>query len=98
MEIMIGKILMLLLEVCFWLIIAQVVVSWLIAFDVINTRNEQGRKLVTLLHKVTDPVYRPLRKFIPPIAGIDVTPIIIIFAISISKNIVNTYLCNGTCL
>ena len=88
MEIIIGKLLMLLLDIFFWIIIIQVVMSWLIAFDVINVRNAQAQNLLALIAKITDPVYKPLRKFIPAIAGIDITPIIIIFGISILKNIV----------
>lgn len=88
MEIMIGKLLILLLDVLFWVIIIQVVMSWLIAFDVINVRNAQGQKLIILLNKITDPIFKPLRKFIPAIAGIDITPIIVIFAISILQNVV----------
>lgn len=88
MEILIGKILLLALNVLFWIIIIQVVMSWLIAFDVINVRNAQAQNLVKLLHRVTDPIYKPLRKVIPPIAGIDLTPIIVIFAISLLKNAV----------
>ncbi len=88
MDIMIGKLLLLALDIFFWIIIIQVVVSWLIAFDVINLRNQQGRSLVNVLHKITDPVYKPLRKIIPPIAGIDITPIIVIFGITILKQVV----------
>lgn len=86
--IMIGKLLLLALDVFFWIIIIQVVVSWLIAFDVINARNPQAANLVRLINRVTDPVYRPLRKFIPPIAGIDITPIIVILGIEIAKRVV----------
>lgn len=88
MEIMIGKLLMLLLDIFFWIIIIQVVMSWLIAFEVVNIRNPQAQNLIKLMHKITDPVYKPLRKFIPPIAGIDISPIIIILGISLAKNAV----------
>jgi YggT family protein len=88
MEVLIGKALLLLLDIFFWIIIIQVVLSWLIAFGVVNINNAQARKFVEIIYRITDPVYRPLRKIIPPIAGIDITPIIIIFAISILKNVV----------
>lgn len=88
MEILIGKALILLLDIFFWVIIIQVVMSWLIAFDVINVRNAQAQNLIRILTRITDPVFKPLRKFIPSIGGIDITPIIIIFAISILKNVV----------
>ncbi len=86
--IFIGQILILLLKIFFWIIILQVVLSWLIAFDVINVRNQKAVNLIQLLNKITDPVFRPLRKFIPSIGGIDITPIIVIFAISILQNII----------
>ncbi len=88
----IGQILILLLDIFFWIIIAQVVVSWLIAFGVMNVQNTNARKFIEVLQKVTDPVYKPLRKIIPSIGGIDISPIIIIFAISILKNVIATTL------
>ena len=90
MEALIGKLLIILLDVFFWIIIIQVVMSWLIAFDVINIRNSQARNLIELLHKITDPVYKPLRKFIPSIAGIDISPIIIIIGIQLLQNVVRS--------
>ncbi|MCI5059890.1 MAG: YggT family protein [Alphaproteobacteria bacterium] len=85
---LIGKLLLFALDICFWIIIIQVVMSWLIAFGVLNTNNEQARNLIGLFQRLTDPVYKPLRKYIPAIAGIDITPIIIIIGISIAKNAV----------
>jgi YggT family protein len=84
----IGHILLFLLNICFWIIIVQVVLSWLITFEVINIRNPQAANFVRLIDRITAPVYTPLRKVIPPIAGIDITPIIIIFAIYLLKSIV----------
>lgn len=84
----IGQILVFLLDVFFWIIIIQVILSWLIAFDVINIRNPQARNLVALIEKATAPVYAPLRRFIPPIAGIDITPIIVIFAIKLLQSFI----------
>lgn len=89
---MIGEILLLILEVFFWIIIAQVVVSWLIAFDVINIRNPQAANLVRLLNKATDWVFAPLRRFIPPIGGIDITPIVVIFGIYLLQHLITAYL------
>ncbi len=67
------------------IIILQVAISWLITFDVINTANEQAQNLIKLLKKATDPVYKPLRKYIPPIGGIDITPIIVLLGLSIVR-------------
>lgn len=84
----IGEILLLLLNICFWIIIVQVVLSWLITFEVINIRNPQAANFVRLIDRLTAPVYRPLRKLVPPIAGIDITPIILIFGIYLLKSLV----------
>ena len=78
------------LVIYFWIIIAGVVLSWLIAFEVVNIRNAQAVSFTRLLDKVTDPVYRPLRKHIPSIGGMDLTPMIVIFSIIILKNLVNS--------
>ena len=86
--ILIGQLLMLLLDVAFWIIIIQVVLSWLITFEVINIRNPQAANFVRLIDKTTAPVFNPLRKIIPPIGGIDLTPIVVILAIYLLKNLV----------
>jgi YggT family protein len=69
-------------------IVIQVAVSWLIAFEVIDARNEQAQNLINLLKKATDPVYKPLQKYIPPVGGIDITPLIVIILLSILQNVV----------
>ena len=84
----IGNILIFGLQVYFYIIIVSVILSWLIAFDVVNTRNEKARNLIRLLDKATEPVYRPLRKIIPVIGGIDLTPIVVIFGIYVLQRLV----------
>lgn len=84
----IGSLLHFALEIYFYIIIASVIISWLIAFEVLNVKNPQAQNLVKLLNKLTEPVYKPLRKYIPPIAGIDVTPIIVIFGIFLLQELV----------
>lgn len=75
------------LQAYFWLIIFTVVVSWLVVFDVLNTRNKWVYKLCELLNKVTNPLVLRLRKVIPPLGGIDLTPMVIIFGIYFLMNI-----------
>ena len=66
------------------IIILQVIVNWLIIFEVINVKNEQAQNLIGLLKKATDPVYKPIKKYIPPIGGIDVTPLIVILGLNLA--------------
>jgi len=69
------------LQAVMWIVIANAIMSWLIAFDVINMRNATARQVVHFLDSVTRPLLRPLRRFIPPLGGIDVTPVILIILI-----------------
>lgn len=70
------------------IIIVQVAVNWLIIFDVINSKNAQAQNLIALLNRATDPIFKPLSKYIPPIGGIDITPIIVILGLSLLRNII----------
>jgi len=83
-----GQLLHLLLDLYLYVIIASVVASWLIAFEVINIRNPQAANLMRLLNKITEPVFKPLRKYIPPIGGMDLTPLVVILGIYILQSIV----------
>lgn len=70
------------------IIVIQVALSWLLIFNVINADNPQAQNLIRLLAKATDPVYKPLRKYIPPIGGLDLTPIVVILGLSILRDFV----------
>ena len=63
-------------------IFAQVIISWLVAFDVINLRNPMARQFVHFLDVVVAPVLKPLQRIIPPIGGIDITPLIALIIIN----------------
>ena len=64
-------------------IVAQVALSWLIAFDIINAENDAAVRLSTALKKLTDPVFIPVRKYVPPMGGMDFTPLIIIIGLQL---------------
>lgn len=85
---LIGQLLVFLLDIYMYVVIASVIVSWLIAFDVINTRNPAAARLVELLNRATEPVYRRLRKFIPPLGGMDLSPLVVIVIIYLLQNII----------
>ncbi len=66
------------LELYIWVIIASVVLSWLIAFNVINTRNSFVYQIGDFLNRATEPALRPLRGFLPNLGGIDIAPVVLI--------------------
>jgi len=70
-----------LLQLLTWAIIANAILSWLIAFDVINLRHPFAQQVARFLDAVTRPVLAPFRRFIPPIAGLDITPILALLVI-----------------
>jgi YggT family protein len=72
---------MLALNLYTWLIIASAVISWLVAFNVINTRNDFVRAAWDFLYRVTEPALRPIRNILPNLGGIDVSPIILLLII-----------------
>ena len=72
-----------LLNVLWWVIIVQVILSWLVAFNVINTSSDGVRRFVAALDRVLEPLYRPIRKVLPDFGGIDLSPIVLIVIIAI---------------
>ena len=75
------------LQILVWVIIAQVIISWLVAFNVINTQSNFVRTLLDALDKMTAPLYRPIRKVMPDFGGIDFSPIVLILAIQILRKL-----------
>jgi YggT family protein len=74
------------LDIYLYLIIASVIMSWLVMFDVLNIRNKFVYKGYMLLNRVIDPVMKPLRKFIPPLGNIDFTPMVVWFLIIFAED------------
>jgi len=64
-----------------WLLILAAVVSWLISFNVINTRNRLVYTVAEFLYRVTEPALRPIRRYIPSLGGIDISPVVLILAL-----------------
>ena len=76
------------LQLLVWIIIAQVIISWLVAFNVINTSSSFVRTMLDGLDRLTAPLYRPIRKIMPDFGGIDFSPIVLILAIQIVRRLV----------
>ena len=74
-----------LLQLLIFAIIASAILSWLVAFNVINLRNQFVYNVVHLLEAVTRPVLAPFRRFIPTLGGVDISPIIAILVLSAAQ-------------
>ena len=81
------SILDMLLQLIVYIIIAQVILSWLVAFNVINTQSGFVRSLLTGLDRLTGPLFRPIRRLLPDFCGIDFSPIVVLLAIQIVRKL-----------
>ena len=81
------SILDMLLQLVVYIIIAQVILSWLVAFNVINTQSNFVRTVLVALDRLTGPIYRPIRKLMPDFGGIDFSPIVVLLAIQIVRKL-----------
>lgn len=79
----IFKTLMILLNVAKWIIIIQAVVSWLVAFNIINMGSDFVRTVLTGLERMTEPLYRPIRKVMPDLGALDLSPMVVLLTILI---------------
>ncbi|HEY5237427.1 MAG TPA: YggT family protein [Rhizomicrobium sp.] len=70
-----------LIDLYVWVVIVAVIASWLIAFGVVNLHNQFVRRVVQILDAVTDPVFRQVRRVVPPVGGLDLSPLIVIFGL-----------------
>lgn len=79
------------LEIYSWIIIASAIVSWLVAFNVVNVRNQVVRLGVDFLYRVTEPVLRPIRRFLPSLGGIDISPVVALLLIIFCQHLLREY-------
>jgi len=82
------QILDLLLWVLTWIIVIQAILSWLVAFNVINTHNDFVRSLLYALDRITEPLYRPIRRILPDFGMLDLSPMVVLLLLYIVRAIV----------
>ncbi|HYC05143.1 MAG TPA: YggT family protein [Azospirillaceae bacterium] len=86
----IFELLYVVLDLYSWILIISAILSWLIAFGVINTRNQFVYTVSEMLYRLTEPVLRPIRRVIPNLGGIDISPIIALLLIfALQRLIIN---------
>ena len=82
------EILQVLLTVVWWIIVVQAILSWLIAYNVINTGNKLVRDVWNALGTMTEPLYRPIRRVLPDFGALDLSPLVVLLILYILMNIV----------
>jgi YggT family protein len=84
-------VILIVLQVYVWILIAAAVLSWLVAFNVVNPRNQVVAMLGEFLWRITEPALRPIRAVLPNLGGIDISPVILILIIFLIENIIIRY-------
>jgi len=79
-------------KIAWWIIIIQFIMSWLINFDVVNLRNPFVAQVWRGLNRITEPIYRPIRRRLPDMGGLDLSPMIVLFGLIALEVIVNNNL------
>lgn len=75
------------IDLYIWAIIISAILSWLIAFDVLNTRNRIVYLIGDFLWRITEPALRPIRQFLPNLGGIDISPVILILILFFAQRV-----------
>ncbi len=79
------------IELYTWCLIIVVAMSWLTAFNVINTQNKFVFQIYDFLYRITEPALRPIRRFIPNFGGIDISPVVLILLLVFVRNLIREY-------
>ena len=79
------------LAIIFWVLIISAVLSWLVAFRVVNTSNEAVYMIYNLFRRLSDPILRPVRRVVPLFGGVDISPIIVLLAIYFLRQLLREY-------
>lgn len=86
------EIVLVILQLYSWVMIAMIIMSWLIAFNVINTRNEFVAAVWRGLNALTEPVLRPIRRVLPNFGGLDLSPIVVFLLIMLIERVIAYYI------
>lgn len=79
------------LDLYTWVLVIWVVLSWLISFNVVNTHNRFVYVLSDILYRVTEPALRPLRRVLPNLGGLDISPLVLVLLIFFVRNLLREY-------
>ncbi|MGI9401679.1 MAG: YggT family protein [Rhizobiaceae bacterium] len=85
-------VILLILDLYVWIIIASAILSWLFAFNVVNARNQFVATIANILYQLTEPLLRPIRRIMPNLGAIDISPIILLLGIFLLQRIIVYYI------
>ena len=86
------QVLMIALELYWYLVIISVILSWLVSFKVINTSNRAVYVIGDFLYRITEPALRPIRRILPNLGGVDVSPVVLILVLYFARDVLGNIL------
>ncbi|MCE2510850.1 MAG: YggT family protein [Alphaproteobacteria bacterium] len=79
------------IDIYIWLLIISVILSWLVAFNIVNTSNRIVYLIGDFLFRITEPALRPIRRILPSLGGIDISPVVLILGLIFLRNLLFEY-------
>ncbi len=88
----------LILNLVWWVFLVMIIMSWLISFNVINTRNQFVSSVWRVLNQITEPILKPIRRIVPSVGGLDLSPLIVFVIIFFLQNVIAHFAVTGSLL
>ncbi len=85
-------IVLLILQLYYWVVLAMIILSWLISFNIVNTRNQFVAAVWRIVNQLTEPVLAPIRRFMPKFSGLDLSPLVLFLGIFFVERIILYYI------
>ncbi|MBB3999993.1 YggT family protein [Aureimonas pseudogalii] len=85
------QVVLLVLNMAWWIIIASAILSWLLAFNILDYRNQFVRTITDILSRMTEPLYRPIRRVLPNLGGLDLSPLVVLLIIFFLQQLIYIY-------
>lgn len=85
------QVVLLILNILWWIIIVSAILSWLLAFNILDYRNNFVRTVTDTLYRMTEPLYRPIRRILPNLGGLDLSPLVVLIAIFFIQQLIYLY-------
>lgn len=91
----VANLLLTIIDLYWWVVIVSVIMSWLVAFDVLNTRSQAAQTIWRAVDALTEPLLRPIRSVLPAVGGLDISPLILLLGLQFLRDVVSRALVYG---
>jgi YggT family protein len=86
------EIILMIMDLYWWVLIAMIILSWLISFNIINTRNQLVASVLQIVSALTEPLLKPIRRLLPAVGGLDLSPIVLFIGLYFVRRVIILYI------